>query len=291
MINYSILFCCFLQLCSCKSDSSSLTKNDSTSHSVSDTYQAADFTEDSRRDQISRIADTLHRIMEDHAKEIHIPGLAYGLVVDNELVLASSTGQVNLEKEIPTTTTSSFRIASMTKSFTALAILKLRDEGALSLEDPVADYIPEMSSLVYLTQDAPVIDVENLLTMTAGFPEDNPWGDRQLDEPDQMLLDLLTDGVSFSNPTSHQFEYSNTGFALLGHIISRVSGIPYQDYITEQILQPLGMHHTYWEYDSVPLANLAIGYRWENDQWTLEPMLHDGAYGAMGGLITSIEDF
>ena len=98
----------------------------------------------------------------------------------------------------------------MTKSFTAMAILKLRDEGKLSLSDPVANYIAEMANLEYLTSDAPAIDIENLLTMTPGFPEDNPWGDRQLDEPDQMLIDLVAHGVSFSNGPSYQYEYSKT---------------------------------------------------------------------------------
>ena len=95
---------------------------------------------------------------------------------------------IDIENELPATTTSAFRIASMTKSFTAMAIMKLRDEGKLSLDDPAVDYIPEMSKLNYLTSDAPAIRIQNLLTMTAGFPEDNPWGDRQLDETDQMLM-------------------------------------------------------------------------------------------------------
>lgn len=233
----------------------------------------------------------MQKLIEEHSKTRNIPGIAYGIVVDDELVVANATGLINREKNLPVTTGSCFRIASMTKSFTAMAIMKLRDEGKLSLSDPVASYIPEMAGLEYLTSDAPVINIKNLLTMTAGFPEDNPWGDRQLDEPDQMLIDLFAEGISFSNPSSYQFEYSNTGYALLGYIITRVSGISYQEYIRENILQPLGMNNTYWEYDRVPEDELAIGYRWEDEEWKLEPMLHDGSYGAMGGLITTIEDF
>ena len=170
----------------------------------------------------------------------HIPGIAYGIVVGDELVLKGSTGTINLEKDLPVGTRSQFRIASMTKSFTAMAILKLRDEGKLSLEDPVQKFIPEVKMIEYPTSDSPLIDVENLLTMTAGFPEDNPWGDRQLDESDQMLVDLMQSGVSVANPISHTFEYSNTGYALLGKIISEVSNRPFQTYIKEEILQPLG---------------------------------------------------
>jgi CubicO group peptidase (beta-lactamase class C family) len=127
--------------------------------------------------------------------------------------------------------------------------------------------------------------------MTAGFPEDNPWGDRQLDEPDQMLMDMVAEGISFSNVPSYGYEYSNTGYALLGNIISRVSGKPYQQYIKEAIFDPLGMGNSYWEVDDVPADLLVQGYRWEEEQWKEEPYLHDGAFGSMGGLITTIEDF
>ena len=71
-----------------------------------------------------------------------------------------------------------------------------------------------------------------------------------------MLIDLVTEGLSFSNPVSYTFEYSNTNYALLGHIISKVTGIPYQQYIKKNILEPLDMKNTYWEYDSVPKEQL-----------------------------------
>ncbi|WP_088340062.1 serine hydrolase domain-containing protein [Robiginitalea sediminis] len=260
-------------------------------HPASQNYRPARFKTDDRAEKIRGIADTLHQLMVQHMEEEHIPGIAYGVVVDGELVLASSAGVLDLEAERPATTESAFRIASMSKSFTAMAIVKLRDEGKLRLSDPAEEYIPEMAGLEYLTSDAPPITIENLLTMTAGFPEDNPWGDRQLDEPEQMLTEFMSGGVSFSNTASFEYEYSNTGYALLGLIISRVSGQPYQTYIREQIFKPLGMENTYWEYDNVPAEILAHGYRWEEEQWKPEPMLHDGSYGAMGGLITSIEDF
>lgn len=262
-----------------------------TTHTFSESYKAPVFKNDDRKKKIRSVEAEIHNLMVKHAKEKNIPGIAYGIVVDNELILSSAIGFMDVEKKIKPTPQSSFRIASMTKSFTAMAILKLRDEGKLSLCDPVSKYIPEMGKLQYLTKDSPVIDIENLLTMTAGFPEDNPWGDRQLDENSEMLIGLVDEGISFANVPAYDFEYSNTGFALLGNIVSRVSGMPFQKYITQNILKPLGMNHTYWEYDNVPKDQLVKGYRWENGQWKLEPMLHDGAYGAMGGLITSIEDF
>ena len=266
-------------------------KVEGTTHTFSADYQKPVFETDQRAEKIKEILPELEALMAKYARENHIPGIAYGIVVDNELIIASATGLLDVAKNTQAETTSAFRIASMTKSFTAMAIMKLRDEGKLALNDPIAKYIPDMAKLQYLTEDAPIIDIENLLTMTAGFPEDNPWGDRQLDEQDQMLLDMISEGISFANAPSMQFEYSNTGYAILGHIVSKVSGQSYQEYIKENILLPLGMTHTYWEFDGVPQGELAIGYRWEDEQWKLEPMLHDGSFGAMGGLITSIEDF
>lgn len=260
-------------------------------HPVSANYRPAAFENDDRAEKIRTFAPELQKLIEEHAAERHIPGISYGVVVDDKLVLSGATGVLDIETQRPATISSAFRIASMTKSFTAMAIVKLRDEGKLALRDPAEKYVPEMAGLEYLTGDAPAITIENLLTMSAGFPEDNPWGDRQLEETDQMLTDLMAGGVSFSNPASFEFEYSNTGYALLGHIITKVSGQPYQEYIREHILQPLDMPNTYWEYDSVPPDILAHGYRWEDEQWKAEPILHDGSYGAMGGLITTIEDF
>ncbi len=262
-----------------------------TVQSFSNSYKQPVFINDDRVERIKNLAPAIQQLMEEHIKTSKIPGVAYGIVVDEALVVASATGVINLNNEMPATKNSCFRIASMTKSFTAMAIMKLRDEGKLNLSDPVSDYIAEMANLKYLTSDAPIIKIQNLLTMTAGFPEDNPWGDRQLDETDQMLIDLVAQGISFSNVPSFQYEYSNTGYALLGNIISRVSGMFYQDYIRENILKPLGMEHTYWEYSNISEDQLALGYRWEDEQWKSEPMLHDGSYGSMGGLITTIEDF
>jgi CubicO group peptidase (beta-lactamase class C family) len=224
-------------------------------------------------------------------KKHHLPGLAYGLVVEDSLVFSGAYGSSNLELGTKVTEQTLFRIASMTKSFTAMAVLMLRDEGKLSLSDPISMFIPEFSQLRKLTSDAPPVSIYNLLTMSAGFPEDNPWGHRFLDIKEKTLMELVENGVSLSTVPSVQYEYSNLGYGLLGQLISRVSGTPYQEYITRNILRPLGMEHTYWEFEEAPANLLALGYKWEEKQWRAEELLHDGAFGAMGGLITSISDF
>lgn len=261
-----------------------------TSFVLAQTYQPPYFADNNRIEKIKATQAIIDKIFKDHAATHHFPGFVYGIVVDGELVYTGNTGYTDIKKKIAATTSSAFRIASMSKSFTAMAIVKLRDEGKLKLDDAASLYIPEMKDLKYLTSDAPDITIRHLLTHAAGFPEDNPWGDRQLAVTDQVLMDHIKN-ASFSNVPGIDYEYSNLGFALLGKIITNVSGKPYQQYITETILHPVGMHNTFWEYSQVTAEKLAHGYRWINNTWQEETLLHDGAYGAMGGIITTIEDF
>ncbi|NEU69507.1 serine hydrolase domain-containing protein [Spirosoma agri] len=254
-------------------------------------YQPPAFTDPNRLAKIEATYSAIDKIYQEYAAKNHYPGLAYGLVVDGKLVHSGGLGFTDVARKTPATPKSVFRIASMTKSITAMAILKLRDEGKLQLDDPASKYIPEAANLTYLTADAPAITVRNLMAHSAGFPEDNPWGDRQLADSDAELLAFLKKDISFSNVPGVAYEYSNMGFAMLGRIITKASGKQYQQYITDAILKPLGMTHTEWEYTKVPADQLAHGYRWLDNQWVEEPLLHDGSYGAMGGLITSIEDF
>jgi len=258
---------------------------------ISAAYQEPVFEEKERIHKIIGALAESHKLYAETAEVNHLPAVVYGLVVDDSLVFWGGYGTANLESGTAATEHTLFRIASMSKSFTAMAVLMLRDDGLLSLHDPVSAYLPELKQLTYLTGDASPVSICNLLTMTAGFPEDNPWGDRFLDISDEALTKLVEEGIYFSNIPSMHYEYSNLGFGLLGLIISRVSGMPFQEYITRNILEPLGMKHTLWEFSEAPEDLLALGYSWENGNWIPQPMLHDGAFGAMGGLITSVADF
>lgn len=248
----------------------------------------------SRLQRIEALFTAIQRMYESHAKANHIPGLAFGIVVDGKLVYAGNYGYADIERKVPVSSRTVFRVASMSKSVAAMAILQLRDAGKLSLDDPAAKYIPELAGLQYPTRDAPQITIRHLLTHGAGFPEDNPWGDRQLADTDKDLMELIGKQLSFSNAPGVAYEYSNLGYALLGRIITRVSGMPYQAYIRKQIFQPLGMTHSTYAYQEVPATMLAHGYRWIYENWREEPLLPDmpdGSWGAMGGLLSSVEDF
>ena len=236
------------------------------------------------------LADT-DKIFAEWGLDAHVPGLVYGIVQDGKLVHVQGFGQQDQESRQPVTADSLFRIASMSKAFTALSILKLRDDGKVSLDAPAATYVPEMRGWKLPTSDSAPITVRELLTHSAGFVEDNPWGDRQqvLTEPEFSAL--LKAGVPFANAPALGMEYSNLGYATLGRIVSNVSGLRYQDYIRRTIMTPLGMTSTSYDIFASPPARRAIGYRWQDNKWLREPDMKDGAFGAMGGVETSANDY
>jgi CubicO group peptidase (beta-lactamase class C family) len=230
-------------------------------------------------------------IFQAHCDEHHMPGCAFGIVAGGELVLAGSIGAINPGGTAAPGAETVYRIASMTKCFGALAILMLRDEGKLALDAPAAEYAPELSGLHYPTRDSNPITVRQLLTMSAGWPEDNPWGDRQLWRSDAQLIELLQAGVSFANAPGVTFEYSNLSYMVLGRIISQVSGESSLSFITRRILRPLGMHDTVWNLDDVDPTRLARGYHWLDGQWVDEPLLPSGGDAAVfAGLYSSVAD-
>ena len=244
-----------------------------------------------RRAQVEAVLPAIDELFTDLAQKEHLPGVVYGVVLDGELVHARGLGFANVARQLPATRATRFRIASMTKSFVALAALQLRDAGKLDLDDPVGKHLPEFAAVQPPTADAPPITIEHLMTMATGLPEDNPWGDRQMAITDAELERFVGAGLSFSNPPGQAFEYSNLGYVLLGKVVSKVAGMPFQQHIRERILQPLGMKDTGWEYRDVPADQLALGYRFEHDAWHEEPILPDGGGAAMGGLITTLDDY
>jgi serine-type D-Ala-D-Ala carboxypeptidase/endopeptidase len=218
-------------------------------------------------------------------EEAHVPGLVWGVVKDGKLVHVKALGVQELDQRRPVTADTAFRIASMTKAFTGYSILKLRDEGRLRLDDPVAKYVPEVKAW------APAITVDDLLHHTAGFVTDDPWGDRQQPLPEAEFTRMLKAGVPFTTARGSRYEYSNFGYALLGRIVANASKQDYAKRVEATVLKPLGMNDTRYEVRDVPDAQLAKGYRWENDAWTIEPTMAHGAFGAMGGLVTTANDY
>lgn len=244
----------------------------------------------SAQERISALGPELRQKMEEFKTRNNLSSVAYALVLDGEVVLENYEGYIHQEDKRSADQHSVYRIASMSKSFAGVAILQLRDKGKLSLEDPISKYIPVLKGQKY-DAHSPEINLRHLLTHAAGFPEDNPWGDRQLGITNEEMLAMFKKGISFSTAPGENYEYSNMAFAMLGYVISQVSGMSYQTYIAQEIWKPLGMKETFWDYKKVPGQQLVQGYRWVKGQFVPQPIEGDGAYGIMGGILTSTADF
>ena len=235
-------------------------------------------------------AETIDALAAKFAAGGGQPGLAYGLVANGDLVHSGGCGESWLGGPIPDADTV-FRIASMTKSFTAAQVLMLADSGALRLDDPALDYVPELSGVELPSQDCPQFTIGHLLTMTAGFPTDDPWGDRQQGlDPAEFAALLAGGGVRSAWAPGTRFEYSNLGYAVLGKVIEAVTGGEYAKAIRENVLQPLGMNRTGFEAADFDPAALARGYQRSADKWEeLAPDPH-GAFAPMGGIFSTVRD-
>ena len=243
------------------------------------------------RTALARVAPQLDPIFTQFMADNHVPGLVYGVVADGRLQYVKPFGVQDLDARRPVTPDSLFRIASMTKAFTALTLLHLRDQGKVALQEKAETYIPQMRGWRYPTTDSPRIRVIDILGHTPGFVTDDPWGDRQTPIPEAAFTAMLQKGIAFDHAPETAFSYSNLGFALVGRIIQNVSGRPYSAVAGDLLLKPLGMVSSGFNIAQSPIARRAIGYRFENGQYAREPDLGEGAFTSIGGLQTSANDY
>jgi CubicO group peptidase (beta-lactamase class C family) len=184
-----------------------------------------------------------------------------------------------------------YRIASCTKSVTATALLGLAAEGALSLDAPVTDFVPAFGAVRLPTADSPVPTVRMLLTMSAGFPTDDPWGDRQESITDADLDDVLRGGLLFDSVPGTRFAYSNLGYALLGRVVAVAAGAPFTRVAEDRVLRPLGLDDTVFA--AADARGLVVtGHRrsGEGDAWEPLTTTGPGAFSPIGGLFSTVRD-
>ena len=232
------------------------------------------FADPDRRAKLEKAFPEIDKLFQDYAARAHVPGAAWGIIIDGELAHSGVTGYRDVPSKAPVTPDSVFRIASMTKSFTAIAILKLRDEGKLSLDDPAEKYVPEMKALVYPTSDSPKITDPAPAVARGRIPRGQPVGRPAARGHRRAVVGDDQGGIPFSNAPGIAYEYSNFGFAILGRIVANVVAAvaragsrrtaAYTQYVTEHVLKPLGMTSTTLEPSRVPPDRLAHGYRWED---------------------------
>ncbi|SDS78556.1 serine hydrolase domain-containing protein [Microterricola viridarii] len=220
-------------------------------------------------------------LFEEHLARGAAPAAAWGLFDADGLRHARQSGVA---------ADTAFRIASCTKSFTAAALLGLRDDGLLGLDDPITRAVPGLSLAGLPSAGSAVPTVRMLLTMSSGLPTDDPWADRQEAMTAAEFDAPLAAGVRFEAEPGTRFAYSNLGYALLGRVIEVVSGQSYQSFVAERLLTPLGLASTGFDASVAAPGGVAVGHRRHAGAWEPLPFTGPGAFSAIGGLFSTVSD-
>ena len=189
--------------------------------------------------------------------------LTIGIVRDGSLNWSKSYGYADMERQIPANTHTVYRIASVTKLFTALMLLQLVQDGKVNLSDPVEKYFPEINTVKNRYSSAPPITLMQLATHTSGLARE-PQNPRKytigpVADWERILIEALKD-TKYDFEPGTGFHYSNIGYAVLGTALGRAAHQPYTEYVRQHIFEPLGMTHTAFEADHRMIALLAKGY-------------------------------
>ena len=224
-------------------------------------------------------------------KEHRLAGAAVGVVHEDKLVWSKGIGFADLRTKRRASPKTLYRIASITKTFTATAVMQLRDAGKLDLDDRAVEYLPELDAASGALDQ---LTIRRMLSHESGLQSEPPGTDwtQVLYESDPTRTLARAADISTTVPPSTQWKYSNLAYQLLGEIVQRVSGIPYQRYVRTKLLTPLKMTST--AYNPLPARlrpRKATGYepRFLSDELDVAPEEHD-IFGAEGGLWSSVED-
>jgi CubicO group peptidase (beta-lactamase class C family) len=217
-----------------------------------------------------------------------LPGVAVGVVSDQELVWAKGFGVADVTTKTPMAPQTRFRMASHSKLFTATAIMQLREEGKLRLDDPVTAHLPWFA-VKRAEEDDPPITVEELLTHSSGLPREAGAHWTTFNFPTtEELRGLMTERQS-PFPPEVRWKYSNLAYAVAGMVIERVSGLSWADYLQRHIFDPLGMKSSSVD-RNVP--GLAVGYgrRQPDGTRAVNPFVDARGMAAATGLTSNVED-
>ncbi|HYM85334.1 MAG TPA: serine hydrolase domain-containing protein [Pseudoxanthomonas sp.] len=216
-----------------------------------------------------------------------VPGASLLVIQDGNLVVQRGYGLSDVEHGIEAGPTTNYRLASVTKQFTASAILLLAEDGRLTLDDRLRHWLPSLPA----ANDA--ITLRHLLTHTSGlidYEDVMPDGTtEQLRDADVLRL-LESQGRTYFKPGSG-YRYSNSGYSLLALIVERASGKPFQDFLRERIFLPLGMHDTLaYVRGGSEVPHRAYGYSEIEGHWTRTDQNTTSAVLGDGGIYSSIAD-
>ncbi len=222
-----------------------------------------------------------------------LPSLTLGIVSRQQLLWHRVFGKVPLPSPVSPDDTTLFRIASITKTFTAAAILKLRDEQKLSLDAPLEQYIPEFGKAHVRAGSLDQVTLRRMLCQHAGLTTEAPlpcWDVLAFPTRDALLAAIPEIEVVLEQDAA--FKYSNLAFGLLGEVVRRVSGFEYEDYIKHTFLTPLSMDRTRFHLDDSTRTQCAIGYLPRSHEGDFEPApaIPLNGLSACGGLYSCLLD-
>jgi len=216
-----------------------------------------------------------------------VPGASVVVIADGRVVLRRAYGVADLERRVAATPETDYRLASVSKQFTAMAVMLLASAGKLRYDQPVRDFLPELPAATR------PVTIRHLLNHTSGLvdyedlvPESRT---AQLDDRDVLGLLATKDSVYF--PAGSQYRYSNSGYVLLGLIVARVSGLSYPEFLRTRIFQPLGMSATVAHVegsDTVPRR--AYGYSPRGGTFVQTDQSVTSATLGDGGIYANVDD-
>ncbi len=210
---------------------------------------------------VSSVMPQLDRLFLGWLEKARLPGLAVGIVSGQDLVWSGGYGYADIGSRRKPDALTISRVASITKTFTAAAILQLRDEGLLTLEDPLVLHIPEFSGADPRAGTLEDVSIKRMLTHRAGLVTEPPLpGWDALKFPSMKEIVNAFPDTAVAIPQDSAFKYSNLAFALLGEVIARLKGQPYAQYVKENVFEPLDMTYSDFEPTGVVLQHLAAGY-------------------------------
>jgi len=226
--------------------------------------------------------------MEGQLRARGLPGVAVGVVHDERLVWSRGFGLADVSGGVPMSAQTKFRMASHSKLFTATAIMQLREQGKLQLDDPVSKYLPWFT-VQPAGEDDPPITIEELLTHSSGLPREAADHWTTLEFPAREELKTLVPRRRAAFAPEVRWKYSNLAYTVAGMVVESVSGETWADYVTRHIFQPLGMQDSSVD-RNVP--GLAVGYgrRMPDGSRSVMPFVDAKGMAAATGITSTVED-
>jgi len=241
---------------------------------------------------VDAVAPELERYVQQTMADQRVVGLAIGVVRDQEIAWSAGFGHADFDDGRAPDTRTLFRFDSNTKPVTALAIMQLRDEGLLNLDDRLVEYVPEFAGVQQIEGRVEHVTLRRLLTHRSGLSGEVPgsWHATGVGPTIEEVLERIGE-CGLVIPPDTQHKYCNLGFVLLGEVVTRLSGRAYADYVRESIFEPLGMHGTTFD-PEVGEHRRVTQYAWSTTSSRPAPardLVFNGRKPA-GGMHSTVED-